>query len=89
MDALRIAIASAAEAEQRYLERCDDVWHALKVVDPEVADAIRDLWLDEMKAAAWLCRSATGLDDSPAQKIASGHRREVLASLHRTKHGFF
>lgn len=89
MEALRLAIASAAKAQKLYVEQCANVWHALKAADPEVADAISDLGLDEKRAAAWVCRSATGLDGSPAQEVATGHRDEVLAGLVRTKHGLF
>jgi len=84
---LRVALDAANTSRDAYSADCLVVWRELCAAEPELANAILELWLDERAAAQWVCEF--GKDGgSLAGWVVAGRSAEVLSTVQRAMHGF-
>jgi len=84
---LRVALDAANTSREAYGADCLVVWRELCAVEPELTNAILEMWLDEQAAAQWVCE--LGKDgDSLAGWVAAGRSADALSAVRRAMHGF-
>jgi hypothetical protein len=84
---LQVALDAANTSRDAYSADCRVVWRELCAAEPELANAILEMWLDQRAAAQWVC--ALGKDgDSLAGWVVVGRGAEVLSRVQRAMHGF-
>lgn len=84
---LHTALDAANTSRDAYRADCLVVWRELCAAEPELTDAILEMWLDEHAAAQWVCE--LGKDgDSLAGWVVAGRGAEALSTVQRAMHGF-
>jgi uncharacterized protein (DUF2384 family) len=83
----------ARRTEQDHLQQEHDlleILDALRDIDPETAEQTIMVFGDRIKAARWLTGPVRSLGGGvPLRLLAAGKRGDVLAVLHRIRHGVY
>jgi len=67
---------------------CMVVWHELQSTEPELAEEILALGLDEATAAEWFCRLGSD-GETHELRVAQGRSADVRAAIRRAAHSIF
>lgn len=85
---LRAALDARNTLRNQLDANCLVVWHELQSAEPELAEEILALGLDEVTAAEWFCRLSSD-GETHALRVAQGRSADVRAAIQRAEHGIF